>query len=243
MEERVFDARQEMEKITDFIREYFAERPLFRGAAVGISGGKDSLVCAALCARALGASRVLGVMMPNGEQNDIRDALETVRTLGIPSVNVNINWSYKELIKAIGEKMSPVTLRNIPPRLRMTTIYALAQERRLLVCNTGNLSEITIGYTTKWGDNVGDFAPIAHLTKTEVVEVGVVLGLPLALVLKTPSDGLTGVSDEEWFGFSYVELDDYIRNALDSVPAEVAEKIEQRIAVNRHKRLPMSTVQ
>ena len=238
----MFNAREEAEKIVSFIKDVFAERPAFRGAMVGISGGKDSLICAALCAKALGAGGVLGVLMPNGEQHDIRDAQETVRYLGIPSQTVNIGWAYKELLKAVGDKVAPITAQNIPPRLRMTTLYAIAQERQYLVCNTSNLSEITIGYTTKWGDNVGDFAPLAHLTKTEVVEVGVALGLPLALVLKTPADGLTGVSDENWLGFSYNELDDYIRNALDSVPAEVAARIENRIATNRHKRLPIPTV-
>jgi len=125
----------------------------------------------------------------------------------------------------------------------MTTLYAIAQERRLLVCCTGNLSEKVIGYTTKWGDNVGDFAPIQHLTKTEVIEVGAALGLPLDLVMKTPADGLSGVPDEENFGFSYAELDDYIRNTLQNVSPETAAKIEARIADNRHKRLPIPTVQ
>jgi NAD+ synthase len=180
--------------------------------------------------------------MPNGQQADILDALVTVKYLGIESIVVNIGEAYNELVKAIPDTLSPTTFQNIPPRLRMATLYAVAQERRLLVCCTSNLSEKTIGYTTKWGDNVGDFSPIAHLTKSEVVEVGVALGLPLDLVNKIPADGLTGMTDEESIGFSYLELDDYIRNALENVPAEVAEKIEQRIAANRHKRLPIPTV-
>jgi len=238
----MFNAKVESEKIIDFIREVFAERPLFRGAVLGISGGKDSLICAALCVKALGTGRVFGVLMPNGQQGDILDALVTVKYLGIESLVVNIGEAYNELVNAIPDDLSPVTLQNIPPRLRMTTLYAIAQERRLLVCCTSNLSEKTIGYTTKWGDNVGDFSPIAHLTKTEVVEVGVALGLPLDLVNKAPADGLTGMTDEESIGFSYLELDDYIRNALENVPAEVAGKIEQRIAGNRHKCLPIPTV-
>lgn len=238
----MFNAREEADRIISFIKDIFAERPAFRGALVGISGGKDSLICAALCVKALGVGGVHGVLMPNGEQIDIRDAQDTVRYLGIPSQTVNIGWAYKEMLKAVGERLAPITAQNIPPRLRMTALYAIAQERQFLVCNTSNLSEITVGYTTKWGDSVGDFAPISHLTKTEVVEIGVALGLPLALVLKTPADGLSGVSDENWFGFSYNELDDYIRNALDSVPPEVAARIENRIAANRHKRVPIPTV-
>jgi len=238
----MFNAKEEIERIVGFIKRFFAERPGFKGAVLGISGGKDSLVCAALCVRALGANRVLGVLMPNGEQYDISDSWETVQFLQIPSVVVNIGGATRELVNAIGNDLPPATFQNIPPRLRMTTLYALGQERGLLVCCTGNLSEITIGYTTKWGDAVGDFAPIAHLTKTEVVEIGAALGLPLALVIKTPADGLTGKSDEEGFEFSYAELDDYIRNTLDSVPAAVAEKIEKRIAANRHKRFPIPTV-
>jgi len=238
----MFNAREEADRIVGFIRDIFADRPAFRGALVGISGGKDSLICAALCAKALGVGGVYGVLIPNGEQTDIQDAHETARYLGIQSQTVNIGWAYKEMIKAIGGRMAPITAQNIVPRLRMAALYALAQERQFLVCNTSNLSELTIGYTTKWGDSVGDFATIAHLTKTEVVEIGVALGLPLALVLKTPADGLSGASDEDWFGFSYNELDDYIRNALESVPPEVAVRIENRIAANRHKRVPIPTV-
>jgi len=238
----MFDARAESEKIIDFIRGIFAERPTFRGAVIGISGGKDSLVCAALCVRALGAGRVFGVLMPNGEQIDIHDALVTVQHLGIDSETVNIGEAYAAVVNAIPDDLSQVALQNIPPRLRMTSLYAIAQERRLLVCGTSNLSEITIGYTTKWGDGVGDFAPIAHLTKTEVVEIGVALGLPLDLVLKVPADGLTGMTDEENMGFSYLELDDYISGSLENIPIEVVAKIEKRIAANMHKRLPIPTV-
>lgn len=238
----MFNAKNEVERVVSFIKEFFAGRPAFKGAVLGISGGKDSLVCAALCARAIGAKRVLGVLMPNGEQADINDSWDTVKYLGIQSLVVNIGEAYQEIISAIGGELKPITMQNIAPRLRMTTLYALAQERHLLVCTTANLSEITIGYTTKWGDAAGDFAPIAHLTKSEVVEVGVALGLPLDLVHKVPADGLSGITDEEGFGFTYVELDDYIRSTLDSVPARAASKIESRIAANKHKRLPIPTV-
>lgn len=238
----MFDAREEVERIVSFIKEFFAKRPGFKGAVLGISGGKDSLVCAALCARALGVGRVLGVLMPNGEQPDIKDSLDTVKHLGIESLIINIDGVYKEMISTLGSDMKPITKQNVAPRLRMTALYALAQERQLLVCTTANLSEITIGYTTKWGDSAGDFAPIAHLTKSEVVEVGIALGLPPGLVHKNPADGLSGFSDEENFGFTYDELDNYIRNRLDSVMAKTVTKIESRIAANKHKRLPIPTL-
>jgi len=238
----MFNAKEEVERIVGFIKEFFTERPGFKGAVLGISGGKDSLVCAALCVKALGANRVLGVLMPNGEQHDINDSWDTIKYLGIQSFVANVGGMYREAVTAVGGHLMPITMQNILPRLRMTALYALAQERQFLVCTTANLSEITIGYTTKWGDSAGDFAPIAHLTKTEVVEVGVALGLPLELVNKIPADGLSGMTDEDSFGFTYVELDDYIRNALDSVPLWAAARIESRIAVNRHKRLPIPMV-
>ena len=238
----MFNAKEEIERITNFIKEFFAKRAMFEGVVLGMSGGKDSLICAALCARALGAYRVHGILMPNGEQNDIQDAVDSVKLLGIQSQVVNIGAAYKEMVGAIGTSLQPVTLQNIAPRLRMTVLYALAQERRCLVCATSNLSEITIGYTTKWGDAAGDFAPIAHLTKSEVVDVGVALGLPVDLVCKAPADGLSGMTDEECFGFTYAQLDDYIRNGSSSIAADVASKIESRITANSHKRLQIPTV-
>jgi len=241
----MFDAKKESEKIVDFIKTVFKERPTFKGVILGMSGGKDSLICAALCIRALGANKVFGVLMPNGEQSDIQDAFETIKHLGIESTVANIGKAYDamvETIKATTGDLSRTTLINIPSRLRMATLYAIAQERQLLVCCTSNLSEATIGYTTKWGDNIGDFAPILHLTKTEVVEVGLSLGLPPDLVKKEPADGLSGLTDEQSFGFSYIELDNYIRGTPQNIPANALKKIERRISANMHKRLPIPSL-
>lgn len=239
----MFSAESEIKRIVSFIKQIFAERPGFKGAVLGISGGKDSFVCAALCARALGSDRVLGVLIPNGEQHDIKDSRDSVKYLGIQSLVVNIGKAFQEMVSAIGGGLQPITMQNIAPRLRMTTLYALAQERQYLVCTTANLSEITIGYTTKWGDAAGDFAPIAHLTKSEVVEVGVALGLPFDLVHKIPADGISGKTDEESFGFTYTELDSYIRNGGSLISSGAISKIERRIAANKHKQLSIPMVQ
>ena len=241
----MFDANAEVERITGFIKEFFAKRPGFKGAVIGMSGGKDSLVCAALCKRALHKNKVYGVLMPNGNQPDVDDAYAAVKFLEIDSMTINLLTPYKTLLRA-GEtrdyRFPPDVCRNVLPRMRMTMLYAIAQHRRSLVCCTSNLSETTIGYTTKWGDNVGDFAPIAHLTKTEVVAVGIALGLPHELVIKTPADGMSGLTDEQNFKFSYTELDDYIRNNREAVPSEVVELIEARIAANSHKRPPIPSL-
>lgn len=239
----MFNAKSEIKRIISFIKQIFVERPGFKGVVLGMSGGKDSFVCAALCVRALGPDRVLGVLMPNGEQYDINDSRESVKHLGIQSLVVNVGGAFTEMVSAVGNDLKPITMQNIAPRLRMTTLYALAQEKQFLVCTTANLSEITIGYTTKWGDSAGDFAPIAHLTKNEVVEVGITLGLPFDLVHKVPADGISGKTDEESFGFTYNELDNYIRNAGNLISADAVSKIEKRIAANKHKRLPIPMVQ
>lgn len=207
----VFDV---IEWIKGYVKSAYAD-----GVVIGMSGGKDSLVVAKLCAAALGNDKVYGVIMPNGEMKDISDALETCKLLEIPYTVVNINQAYNSVLesidgslKGLGKKMTDITTINTAPRLRMTTLYAIAGSLNYLVANTSNLSEASVGYTTKWGDNVGDFSPIANFTKTEVCEIGFLLGLPDKLVNKVPSDGLSGQSDEEKLGFSYDELDRFIRH-------------------------------
>lgn len=202
-----------IEWIKGYVKSAYAD-----GVVIGMSGGKDSLVVAKLCTVALGNDKVFGVIMPNGEMKDISDALETCKLLEIPHTVVNINNSYNAVLESIGESlksqgkaMTDVTTINTAPRLRMTTLYAIAGSLNYLVANTSNLSEASVGYTTKWGDNVGDFSPIANFTKSEVCELGSMLGLPDKLVNKVPSDGLSGQSDEDKLGFSYAELDRFIR--------------------------------
>ena len=204
-----------MNKITtdaiEWIKNYF-KNTNGRKAVIGISGGKDSTVVAALCAKALGAENVVGVLMPNGVQSDIADSELVVKTLGIESLVVNIQYAYMNLVNQINEKhISSQAQINMPPRLRMTVLYGVAQNIGGRVANTCNRSEDVVGYSTLWGDSVNDFSPFGLLTTEEVMEIGDDLGLPYELVHKTPSDGLCGKSDEDNLGFTYSEINKIIR--------------------------------
>ena len=175
--------------------------------------------------------------------SDKNDAVTSCEFLGIPYKTINIDKAYNYIIKEIedklpkGKNLTDVTTINTAPRIRMTTFYAFAGSMNYLVANTSNLSETMVGYSTKWGDNVGDFAPIADFTKTEVCEIGLMLGLPEHLVNKTPSDGLSGKSDEEKLGFSYNELDTFIRTGKKGEKFEVINK-KNKIA--QHKIKPIA---
>ena len=193
------------------IRDFFAENGPDCCAVVGISGGKDSSVVAALCAEALGRDRVIGVLMPCGEQADIDMAKLLVEHLGIRHFVVNIQDAVEGLKRSIPFELSAQSRTNLPPRIRMSTLYAVSQCFNGRVANTCNLSEDFVGYSTRYGDAAGDFSPCAHLTVQEVKAVGRVLGLPDVLVDKVPIDGLCGKTDEENLGFTYAELDRYIR--------------------------------
>ena len=194
-----------------WIRDFFAENGPDCCAVVGISGGKDSSVVAALCTEALGRDRVIGVLMPCGEQADIDMARLLVNHLGIRHFVVNIQDAVEGLKRSIPFELSTQSRTNLPPRIRMSTLYAVAQSFNGRVANTCNLSEDYVGYSTRYGDAAGDFSPCAHLTVQEVKAVGRVLGLPDVLVDKVPIDGLCGKTDEENLGFTYAELDRYIR--------------------------------
>lgn len=232
-----FDAKKVTEEVVGWIRQWFERNGKDCRAVIGISGGKDSSVAAALCVRALGKERVLGVLMPNGEQHDIDMARLLVDTLGIASVTVNIGETCQALTKAVTEQLgelTPQSKQNMPPRLRMTTLYAVAQSVNGRVANTCNLSEDWVGYSTRYGDSVGDFSPLSDLTVQEVRAVGRVLGLPSALVDKVPIDGLCGKSDEENLGFTYETLDRYIRTGVCD-DAATKEKIDRRHKQNLFK--------
>lgn len=231
-----FNAEKECENIINWIREYFKNQPNAKGAIIGISGGKDSSVTAKLLAEALGKERVFGVLMPNGEQKDISDSLKIVDILGINYKIVNIEKAYNGLLEGIADENLSIDAKiNIPPRIRMTTLYAVGTSMNYRVCGTGNKSEGFVGYTTKWGDNAFDFNPIGDLTTEEVVAVGDFLGLPYELVHKTPSDGLSGKSDEEKLGFSYKQINEYIENGSCG-DKEIDEKIRLKHEYNKHKR-------
>lgn len=214
----MFDAVKVKDACVAWIRDWFEENGPGCNAFLGISGGKDSSVAAALCAEALGTERVIGVTMPNGVQPDIDDSMQLIAHLGIRHYNVNIGAAFEALMAdveaALGHEASRQTRINMAPRLRMTTLYAVSQSNNGRVVNTCNLSEDWVGYSTRYGDAAGDFSPLGGLTKAEVVEIGKVLGLPLNLVEKAPSDGLTGLTDEDNLGFTYAVLDKYIRTGI-----------------------------
>ncbi len=217
-----FDAKKTKDEIVDWIRRFFAENGPGCRAVLGISGGKDSSVCAALCVEALGKDRVVGVLMPNGEQADIDMSRLLVEHLGIPHIVVNIQDAYKGTLSAIenAEKsgmdpeISSQTRINLAPRLRMATVYAVSQSMNGRVVNTCNLSEDWVGYSTRYGDAAGDFGPLGKLTVQEVKAIGRELGLPEVLIEKAPSDGLSGKTDEDNLGFTYAMLDRYIREGV-----------------------------
>lgn len=236
----MFNAETVKNQCVQWIRDFFRENGPGCTAVVGISGGKDSSVAAALCVEALGADRVLGVLMPQGEQPDIGDAYQLVNHLGIRHYEVNIAGAVAQLLAALPPELtpSPQTLQNLPPRVRMATLYAVSQSCNGRVVNTCNLSEDFVGYSTRYGDSVGDFSPLCHLTVTEVKALGHALGLPAELVEKTPSDGLCGKTDEDNLGFSYAQLDRYIRTG-ELEDREVRARIDRRHKANLFKLAPM----
>lgn len=230
----MFDALKVKNDCVKWIRDFFEENGKGCNAVIGISGGKDSSVVAALCVEALGRERVIGVLMPNGEQPDIDMAKLLVSFLGIRSFTVNIKEAVDGLVKNIPFDISEQSRVNLPPRIRMATLYAVSQSNNGRVANTCNLSEDYVGYSTRYGDAAGDFSPCANLTVKEVKAIGRVLGLPDVLVDKVPIDGLCGKTDEENLGFTYDELDKYIREGVIEDKAK-KEKIDRLHKANLFK--------
>ena len=225
----MFEAEKIKNACVQWIRDFFDENGRGCNAVIGISGGKDSSIAAALCAEALGTDRVIGVLMPNGEQADIDKALLLVETLGIRHYIINIKDAVDGVINNIPFELSEQSVINLPPRIRMSTLYAVSQSHNGRVCNTCNLSEDWVGYSTRYGDSVGDFSPCSHLTVDEMKQIGRLLGLPSELVDKAPSDGLCGKTDEEKLGFTYAELDRYIRTGEidDQVSKERIDRLHK----------------
>lgn len=226
----MFDAKRITKECVAWIRDFFERNGKDCNAVVGISGGKDSSVVAALCVEALGKERVVGVLMPCGEQHDIDCAYQLVDHLGIRRYEVNIKGAV-EGIKAAFPKDLPMTEQsrnNLSPRIRMSVLYAVSQSVNGRVANTCNLSEDWVGYSTRYGDSAGDFSPLSRLTVQEVKAIGRVLGLPQNLVDKTPIDGLCGKTDEDNLGFTYAELDRYIRTG------EIEDKEKKAIIDRKH---------
>ena len=225
----MFNAEKIKNDCVQWIRDFFEENGKGCNAVVGISGGKDSSVVAALCVEALGKDRVIGVLMPCGEQSDIDMAKLLVSHLGVKHYIVNIKDAVEGLKQAIPFELSEQSAINLPPRIRMSTLYAVSQSHNGRVANTCNLSEDWVGYSTRYGDSVGDFSPCSHLTVAEVKEIGRLLGLPAVLVDKVPSDGLCGKTDEDNLGFTYAELDRYIRTG------EIDDPDKKALIDHKHK--------
>ena len=230
----MFNAKRIKDACVAWIRDFFEENGKDCNAVVGISGGKDSSIVAALCVEALGAARVIGVLMPNGEQADIDMAKLLVNHLGIRHYIINVKDAVDGIINALPFEATAQTLTNIPARVRMTTLYAVSQSHNGRVANTCNLSEDWVGYSTRYGDAAGDFSPCSHLTVQEMKLVGRELGLPDVLVDKVPIDGLCGKTDEDNLGFTYAELDGYIRTGkIENLQAK--QRIDRFHKINQFK--------
>lgn len=259
----MFNAEKVKNDCVEWIQEWFKKNGNGCNAIVGISGGKDSSIVAALCAEALGKNRVIGLLMPNGVQDDIDVAIDLVKHLGIKYSRVNIkqavncilyslkptydeggfirkfkNPDDEESVIVNTSEVSEQTQINLPARIRMATLYAFSQSNNGRVANTCNRSESFVGWETRYGDAVGDFAPLQNLTVFEVKEVGRALGLPDKFIDKVPSDGLCGATDEEKFGFSYDVLDKYI-SIGEIEDKEIQKKIDSMYMKSMFKRLPM----
>lgn len=236
----MFNAEKVKNDLVNWIRDFFEQNGKGCNAIVGISGGKDSSVVAALCVEALGPKRVIGVLMPCGVQSDIDCSKQLVEHLGIKYYTVNIKDAVDGMLNALPKDMelTPQTKINLPPRIRMSALYAISQSNNGRVANTCNLSEDYVGYATRYGDGAGDFSPLSKLTVYEVKEIGKSLGLPMNLIEKTPIDGLCGKTDEENLGFTYATLDKYIRTGV-CVDPDLKKKIDTMYKNNRFKLEPM----
>lgn len=233
----MFDSKKMTDALILWVRDWFADNGDGCSAVIGISGGKDSSVAAALCAAALGRERVIGVLMPNGAQSDIDVAYDVVNLLGIKHMVINIRSAYDALMEEIKRtvpELSQQSVINLAPRIRMATLYAVSQSNNGRVINTCNLSEDWVGYSTRYGDAAGDVSPLSELTVEEVRQIGRELGLPPHIVDKVPSDGLCGKTDEDNLGFTYETLDRYIRTGVCS-DADTRSLINRKHYANKFK--------
>lgn len=235
----MFDAKKEKENIVKWIREWFELNGPGCNGVIAISGGKDSSVCAALLKEALGKDRVIGVLLPRGNQFDIDVSYALCKHLDIKYYEINIDKAMTgivdELKSAIGdENVQAQTLTNLPPRIRMAATYAISQSFNGRVCNTSNLSEDWVGYCTRYGDGAGDFSPLCKYTVQEVKAIGRELGLPSMFVDKVPIDGLQSKTDEDNLGFTYAVLDKYIREGICEDPI-AKERIDRLHRINQFK--------
>lgn len=237
-----FDAKKTKDEIVTWIRNYFRKNGSDCNAVIGMSGGKDSTIVAALCCEALGKDRVFGVIMPNTAMKDSDIAVEICEYLDIDYMDINIGEAYDSLTEELAAndiKLSSNAATNLPARLRMSTLFMVAQSMNGRVANTCNFSEDYIGWATLFGDGAGQFSPLGKLTVTEVKQIGYELGLPKKFIEKTPADGLTDKSDEDNFGFTYQFLDRYIRTGDFGNDTATAARIDKMHDANTFKLLPM----
>lgn len=231
-----FDVESVTKQIVCWIKDWFKQNGEGCNAIIGLSGGKDSSVVAGLLVNALGKERVIGVLMPNGEQSDIDFAKGIAQFLNVKTIEANVKDAVDGVYKALDGKVdfTQQMKNNLPPRIRMSVLYAVAQSTNGRVANTCNLSEDWVGYSTRYGDSAGDFSPLSNLTVTEVKAIGRFLKLPEKYIEKPPIDGLCGKTDEENLGFTYAVLDKYIREGVEP-EAEIKEKIDRLNAMNKFK--------
>lgn len=237
-----FDAKKTKEEIVTWIRNYFRKNGSDCNAVIGMSGGKDSTIVAALCCEALGKDRVFGVIMPNTAMKDSDIAIEICEYLDIDYMDINIGKAYDSLTNELAAndiELSSNAATNLPARLRMATLFMVAQSVNGRVANTCNFSEDYVGWATLFGDGAGQFSPLGKLTVTEVKQIGYELGLPKKFIEKIPADGLTDKSDEDNFGFTYQFLDRYIRTGDFGNDTATAARIDKMHDANTFKLLPM----
>lgn len=238
------DIKKEVEEITKWIKNY-VEKSKTEGVVIGNSGGKDCAVVIALAQKALGKEKVLTVAMPcNSIKKDLEDAKLLADTFGVQLLELDLTNTYQTLEKEIDKIIKPKeewrqreAKVNAKPRLRMTTLYYIAQNLNYLVIGTGNKCEAVVGYTTKWGDSAHDFNPIGEFTVDEVLQIGKFLGVPDKIINKAPNDGLGGLTDEEELGVTYKQIAEYIETGKTEEKAlQIIIKKEQ---VSLHKRKPI----
>ena len=240
MAKRIIDAEKEVQHIVDEIKHYFVKNGNENTKAViGISGGKDSTIAAALLVRALGPERVIGVMMPQGHQDDLDDSYKVCEVLNIPHYCINIGPTCDELFNGFTSNTGMLNnnqiITNAPARIRMNVLYMVAAAVGGRVINTGNASELYVGYTTKYGDLAGDFAILRDYYVRDVYAIGDALTeLPCELVHKVPGDGMSGKTDEYNMGFRYEVLDAYLLDH-ETPDYETLRNIEERHKRNEHK--------
>ena len=236
----MLNLKEEIEGIKEWIREYVKETGA-KGVVIGNSGGKDSATVLALASASLGTGKIVAVSMPcHSNEKDYNDAKIVADALGIKNIKIDLTSAYDIFEQTINDELTESKLVteatiNIKPRLRMTTLYAIAQSMGYLVMGTGNMCEIAVGYTTKWGDSASDFNPIGNFTVSEVLEIGRILGVPEVILNKAPSDGLGDLTDEEKMGIRYSQIEEMIEKGyIEDKKAQ--EEIVRRFKNSEHKR-------